>query len=128
MGFPINLRRKAEKMVKDDLGNLTEETIERSTPIPTRGGLSANTLGASLGLTGVMFYLGCMITMATVPREQSVNFFNGLLHGIDVEPILRDSVPSGEVAIGIVTTFALGWIAGLLIAHFYNWGQSIFSN
>ena len=91
-------------------------------------GLSANTLGVSIGLTGVIFYLGCMITMATVPREQSVKFFNSLLHGIDVGPILRDSVPLGEVAIGIVTTFALGWIAGLLIAHFYNWGRSIFSS
>ena len=86
--------------------------------------LSANLLGVSLGLTGVIFYIGCMITMATVPRDQAVIFFNSLLHGIDVDPILRQSVPIGEIAIGVVTTFALGWIAGLLIAHFYNWGRS----
>jgi len=89
--------------------------------------LSANLLGVSLGLTGVIFYIGCMITMATVPRDQAVIFFNSLLHGIDVDPILRQSVPIGEAVIGVVTTFALGWIAGLLIAHFYNWGRSFAS-
>ena len=128
MACPTNPRRKAGKMVEDESSSFSEEPVERSAPIPTQGGLSANTLGASVCLTGVIFYVGCMITMATVPREQSVKFFNSLLHGIDVEPILRESVPPGEVAIGIVTTFALGWIAGLLIAHFYNWGRSIFSN
>ena len=115
-------------MVEDESSSLSEETVERSDPKPSQGGLSANTLGASIGLTGVIFYVGCMITMATVPRAQSVRFFNSLLHGIDVEQILRESVPPGEVAVGIVTIFALGWIAGLLIAHFYNWGRSIFSN
>jgi hypothetical protein len=69
-----------------------------------------------------------MVTMATVSRDQAVIFFNSLLHGIDIGPILRQSVPIGEVVIGVVTTFALGWIAGMLIAHFYNWGKSMFRN
>jgi len=115
-------------MAEKNSDELDEGVVERSSLVSNQGGLSANTLGASIGLTGVIFYLGCMITMATVPREQSVKFFNSLLHGIDVGPILRESVPPGEVVIGIVTTFALGWIAGLLIAHFYNWGRSIFSS
>jgi hypothetical protein len=105
-----------------------KEVAERSAPTFPRSEISANMLGASIGLTGVIFYLGCMITMATVPRDQSVKFFNSLLHGIDIELILRQSVRPGEIAIGIVTTFALGWIAGLLIANFYNWGRSISSN
>lgn len=86
--------------------------------------LSANRLGISLGLTGILFYIGCIITMATVPRDKAVTFFNSLLHGIDVDPILRQHVPFSEVMLGILTTFALGWIAGLLIAGFYNWGLS----
>jgi hypothetical protein len=57
-----------------------------------------------------------------VPREKAVVFFNGLLHGLDVEPILKTSVPAGEVVLGLITTFILGWFAGVLIANFYNVG------
>jgi hypothetical protein len=79
-------------------------------------------LGLAFGATGVVFYLGCMLTMATVPREKAVVFFNSLLHGLNVEPILKTSVPTGEAVLGLVTTFILGWFAGVLIAGFYNIG------
>jgi len=79
-------------------------------------------LGWGFGATGVVFYLGCMLTMATVPREKAVVFFNSLLHGLNVEPMLKTSVPAGEVVLGLITTFILGWFAGVLIAGFYNLG------
>jgi hypothetical protein len=79
-------------------------------------------LGWGFGAAGVMFYLGCMLTMATVPREKAVVFFNSLLHGINVEPILRTSVPAGEVVLGLATTLIFGWFAGVLVAGFYNLG------
>ena len=60
--------------------------------------------------------------MATVPREQAVSFFNSLLHGVTIEPILRSNVPASEAFLGLITTFILGWFAGALIAGFYNWG------
>ena len=82
--------------------------------------LSPKRLGLGFGATGVVFYLGCMLTMATVPREKAVVFFNSLLHGLNVEPILKASVPAGEVVLGLITTFILGWFAGVLIAGFYN--------
>ena len=84
--------------------------------------LSPRQLGVAFGLTGVVFYLGCMVTMSTVPREKAIMFFNSLLHGIDVTPILRKNVPIREVMLGIVSTFVLGWFAGAMIAGFYNWG------
>jgi hypothetical protein len=49
-----------------------------------------------------------------------VVFFNSLLHGLNVESILKTSVPAGEVVLGLITTFILGWFAGVLIAGFYN--------
>ncbi len=49
-------------------------------------------------------------------------FFNSLLHGIDVGPILQMRVPAYEVVIGLISTFLLGWIAEALVAAFYNWG------
>ncbi len=84
--------------------------------------LNPKRLGLGFGATGVVFYLGCMLTMATVPREKAVVFFNSLLHGLDVESILKTSVPAGEVVLGLITTFILGWFAGVLIAGFYNLG------
>ena len=92
--------------------------IRREANYPTT--LSANKLGLSIGLTGVLIYAGCILTMSTVPRDQAVMFFNSLLHGIDVDPILRKSMPLREVVLGILTTFALGWIGGVLISGFYK--------
>lgn len=78
--------------------------------------------GLAFGATGFVFYLGCMLTMATVSHEKSVFFFNSLLHGFDVGPILKTSVAFPQVALGLMTTFILCWLAGVLIAGFYNLG------
>jgi hypothetical protein len=58
--------------------------------------------------------------MATVPQDSAVTFFNSLLHGLDVEPILKTSVPATQIALGLATTFVLGWFAGVLIGGIYN--------
>jgi len=79
-------------------------------------------LGLAFGATGVVFYLGCMLTMATVSQDKAVVFFNSLLHGLDVGPILKASVPASQVALGLVTIFILCWFAGVLIAGIYNLG------
>jgi hypothetical protein len=84
--------------------------------------LNPNYLGLAFGATGVVFYLGCMLTMATVPHDTAVVFFNSLLHGLDVGPILKTSVPVSQVALGLVTIFILCWFAGVLIAGIYNLG------
>lgn len=86
-----------------------------STPL-----LNPTCMGLAFGATGLVFYLGCMLTMATVPQESAVTFFNSLLHGLDVGPVLKTSVPLPQVALGLVTTFILGWFAGVLIAGIYN--------
>lgn len=80
-------------------------------------------MGLAFALTGVVFYIGCILTMATVARDQSITFFNSLLHGLDVTPVLRESVPPGEAILGIISTFVLGWLAGALIAGVYNFGR-----
>ena len=94
-----------------------------STNTNTRGSsasLNPRCLGLALGTTGLVFYLGCMLTMATVPQASAVTFFNSLLHGLDVGTILKTSVPPAQVALGLATTFVLGWFAGVLIAGIYN--------
>ncbi len=84
--------------------------------------LNPGYLGYAFGATGVVFYLGCVLTMATVSHEKAVIFFNSLMHGIDVGPILKTSVPVSQVALGLVTIFILCWFAGVLIAGIYNLG------
>ncbi len=79
-------------------------------------------LGLSFGATGVVFYLGCMLTMAILPHSQVLVLSNSMLHGFDVAPILRSSVPVGEVALGLIATLIGGGLAGSMIAGFYNLG------
>jgi hypothetical protein len=88
------------------------------------GRLSPRRFAFACGATGVLFYLGCILTMITVPREKAIVFFNSLLHGIDVAPILRQSVSLAEVCLGLIGTFVLCWFAGAFIAMFYNLASS----
>ncbi|MCJ8164211.1 DUF5676 family membrane protein [Pontibacter sp. E15-1] len=76
--------------------------------------------GFAVGLTGALLYLGCILVMATAGPGGTVQFFNSLLHGLDVSAILRMDVPLWEAGIGLVETFVLGWLIGACIAGIYS--------
>ncbi len=76
--------------------------------------------GLAVGLTGVLLYLGCMLLMLLAGRSGTVQFFNSLLHGLDVTSIVRMHVPLWESVLGIVETFVLGWFSGACAAWIYN--------
>jgi hypothetical protein len=120
------MKRKEKTIMNADTNNSNDpgSGIARPAPASRRTlstpHLSPKYLGLAFGATGLVFYLGCVLTMATVPHEAAVMFFNSLLHGLDVEPVLKTSVPPSQVALGLATTFALGWFAGVLIAGIYN--------
>ena len=82
--------------------------------------INVKKLGLAFGLTGALLYLGCMLVMATVGHDDSIKFFNSLLHGLDVSSIMRTSVPLWEAGMGIIQIFILGWLTGACIAGFYN--------
>lgn len=82
--------------------------------------INVKKLGLAFGLTGALLYLGCMVLMLTVGHNGTVNFFNSLLHGLDVSSIIRMNIPLCEALIGIIETFVLGWLVGACIAGFYN--------
>lgn len=82
--------------------------------------ISIKRLGLAFGLTGVILYVGCVVLMASVGHEGTVNFFNSILHGLDTSSIVRMDVPLWEALIGIVETFILSWLIGACIAAFYN--------
>lgn len=71
-------------------------------------------------VAGTVFYLGCIILMATVGREGAILFFNSLLHGLDISAVIRMDIHWIEALIGLVEMFILGWLFGALIASVYN--------
>ncbi|MEO7305837.1 MAG: DUF5676 family membrane protein [Ferruginibacter sp.] len=82
--------------------------------------INVKKLGLAFGLTAALLYLGCMLVMATAGHDNSIKFFNSLLHGLDVSTIMRTSVPLWEAGMGIIQIFILGWLTGACIAGFYN--------
>jgi hypothetical protein len=59
----------------------------------------------------------------TLSREVVVSFFNSLLHGFDISPIIRTSMSWGEMIIGFIEVFILGWLIGATVASIYNLGK-----
>ncbi len=82
--------------------------------------LSIKRLGFALGATSAVLYVGCVFVMLTVPKEAVVRFFNSIMHGWDVEPIMRWDMPWWEAVAGTIEVFILGWLVGAVIAVFYN--------
>lgn len=82
--------------------------------------LSPKRLGFALGATSALLYLGCVFVMLTVPQPAVVAFFNSIMHGWDVEPIMRWDMPWWEAVVGVVEIFILSWLVGAVIAVLYN--------
>ncbi|MDI1235096.1 MAG: DUF5676 family membrane protein [bacterium] len=82
--------------------------------------LSIRKLGFAFGLTAALLYFGCALVMFIAGHDNSVIFFNSLLHGIDVSNIIRMNISLGEQLIGIVQTFIIGWLVGACVAAIYN--------
>ena len=84
--------------------------------------LSPIRFGFALGMTGALFYVSCMAFMAIAPDAVVIWIFNGLLHGIDITSILRESVPFTQAVAGIASTLLGGFLFGAIAAWGYNWG------
>lgn len=86
--------------------------------------ISVRRAGFAVGGTLALFYLGCVFVMLTAPQQAVVRFFNSIMHGWDVEPIMRWDMPWWEGIIGVLEIFVLGWLFGALAAVLYNVGRS----
>lgn len=80
--------------------------------------INVKKFGMAFGLTGALFYVGCILLMSTVGHEGTVKFFNSLLHGLDLTTVVRTDVPLWEAGIGIPETGILGWLAGTYSSGF----------
>ncbi len=86
--------------------------------------LSIKRFGFALAAVSALLYLGCMFVMLTVPKDAVIRFFNSLMHGVDVAPIMRWDMPWWEAIIGVLEIFILGWLVGAAMAMFYNLGTA----
>lgn len=80
--------------------------------------------GMASGVATGVFYIGCVLLMSIMGREGLITFFNGLMHGLDVGPILRTHVSLGESFLGLLNSVAVGWLFGGLLASVYNFGPT----
>lgn len=82
--------------------------------------ISIKRAGFALGGALALLYLGCVFVMLTVPHDAVVRFFNSIMHGWNVEPIMRWDMPWWEAMVGVLEMFILGWLFGALVAVLYN--------
>lgn len=86
--------------------------------------IHVNRFGFAIGLSGVLFYIGCILLMNLLGRDNAIQFFNSLLHGLDITSIVKMNVTIGESFIGILLTFILGWFFGVSVSLLYNFSFS----
>ena len=82
--------------------------------------ISVYRLAFALATTATALYAGCALVLLAAGRERAILFFNSLLHGLDVGPIVRMQMPWPEMLVGIVSVFVIAWLTGALIAVLYN--------
>ena len=88
-----------------------ESEMQKLSPLP---------LGVAFGAAGAVFYIGCMIFMATATGDAVAWISNSVLHGVDVTSVMRESIPFGQSLFGILLTFIGGFAFGALSASIYN--------
>jgi hypothetical protein len=76
--------------------------------------------GLATGVTAALLYLGCVMVMKLTGPELTKEFFNSLLHGIDVSTILRMDISITETVLGLLQIFMIAWLTGASIASIYN--------
>ena len=76
--------------------------------------------GIAAGLTSVVIYFGCFLTMLILGKESLVKLSNLLFHGMDFQNIIRTDIPILESLVGAIVSFLFWGIAGFLIAVLYN--------
>lgn len=82
--------------------------------------ISVRAAGFAFGAACGVLYIACAMLMLVAPQEVVVRFFNSIMHGLDVESVVRWDMPWWEAVIGVVEIAILGWLFGALVASLYN--------
>lgn len=82
--------------------------------------VSPISLGFGFALASSALYIVCVVLMAILDRSTAIAFFNSLSHGLDVEPIYRTSIGFLECILGLVATFIMAGLYGMVVGFGYN--------
>lgn len=82
--------------------------------------LNSKKFAIASGLTSVLVYLGCFLTMALLGKDSLVKLSNLLFHGMDFSKIIRMNIPISETLIGMIVSFVFWGIIGFVLAVSYN--------
>jgi hypothetical protein len=72
------------------------------------------------GLTSVVIYLGCFLTMSILGKDALVKLSNLLFHGMDFSTVIRMDIPIGETLLGVLISFVFWGVMGYILALVYN--------
>ena len=82
--------------------------------------INSKKIALASGFTGAIIYTTCFLLMRILPKETLIKLGNLIFHGIDFTNDLRMDIPISESLIGIMTSFIILGIFGLLIGSIYN--------
>ena len=72
------------------------------------------------GLTGVIVYISCFLLMSFLPKEILIKLANLIFHGVDFSNDLRMNISITETLIGVLVSFFLWGIIGMILSSIYN--------
>jgi len=84
------------------------------------GQINVKKFALASGFTGAIIYTSCFLLMSILPKEILIKLANLIFHGIDFSQDLRMDIPILETVLGIVVSFVLWSIVGLLLGAIYN--------
>lgn len=82
--------------------------------------LNQKKFGIASGLSSLVIYFGCVLTMAVLGNGTLVRLSNLLFHGMDFSNIIRSNIPITDTLLGAFLSFLLWGGLGYLFALIYN--------
>ena len=77
--------------------------------------------GLAIGIAATLYYFACALVFMIGGRDVSIQYLNSILHGVDVSPILKESMTVGELCISLIDFFVITTLIGATVAAIYNW-------
>lgn len=77
--------------------------------------------GVALGLAIAIINLICILLMLIAGDDSVASLANNFAHGIDLTALpVGKEITAGTVVVGLLVTFAMGFVIGVVTGGFYN--------
>ncbi len=82
--------------------------------------VNSKKIALASGITAAIIYTSCSLFMTILPKGTLVKLANIIFHGVDFSSNIRMNIPLSETLLGIVISFILWGIMGLIFSTIYN--------